>query len=36
MNTRQLRDLGVPDDCLTAAIGAVQVAARDARGKEIK
>lgn len=36
MNTRQLRELGVPDDCLSAAIGAVQVAAREAKGREIR
>ncbi len=37
MNTTQLRKLGVPDDCLTAAIQALQAAAaQGVRGKEIK
>lgn len=38
MNTTQLRKMGVPDDCLTAAITAVQRAATEGnlRGKEIK
>ncbi len=37
MNTTQLRKLGVPDDCLTAAIQGIQrAAAADLRGKQIK
>lgn len=37
MNTTQLRKLGVPDDCIPAAIQALQAAAaQGARGKEIK
>ena len=36
MNTRQLRDLGVPDDCLSAAIQGIQVASKNLRGREIK
>lgn len=37
MNTTQLRKLGVPDDCLTAAIQGVQLAAAaDLRGRQIK
>ena len=38
MNTTQLRKLGIPDECLTAAITAVQRAATEGnlRGKEIK
>lgn len=36
MNTRQLRELGVPDDCISAAIGAVQMAAQQHKGREIK
>lgn len=37
MNTTQLRKLGVPDDCIHAAIqGIQQAAAGDMRGKQIK
>jgi tRNA-splicing ligase RtcB (3'-phosphate/5'-hydroxy nucleic acid ligase) len=37
MNTTQLRKLGVPDECITAAIQAIQLAAADdLRGRKIK
>lgn len=38
MNTTQLRKLGVPDECLTAAIAGIQQSAKDGklRGKEVK
>lgn len=37
MNTTQLRKLGVPDECLTAAIAGIQLAAKDkSKGKAIK
>ena len=38
MNTRQLRDLGVPDEHLTAAIQGIQAASKDGdlRGREMK
>lgn len=38
MNTTQLRKLGVPDECLTAAIMGIQQSAKDGnlRGKEVK
>ncbi len=38
MNTRQLRDLGVPDEHLTAAIQGIQAASKEGslRGREVK
>ena len=38
MNTTQLRKLGVPDECLTAAITGIQAAAEEGllRGREVK
>lgn len=38
MNTTQLRKLGVPDDCITAAIKGIQLASKTerSRGKEVK
>lgn len=37
MNNRQLRNLGVPEECISAAIGCIQAAAADGvRGSEVK
>jgi len=38
MNTTQLRKLGVPDDCLVAAIAGIQLSAKEEhlRGKDVK